>query len=1095
MTQKTLLPTESAGAPKGDAQRPKDCALSRRDFLKLSAITGGTTALLGSMPLAQQALAGNEPPATYVLAQAENQIYTVCQNCNTQCGLKVKLLNGVIAKVDGNPYDPWNMVPHVPYETPVKEMAKTDGALCPKGQASIQTTYDPYRLVKVVKRKPGTPRGGGEWVTIDFQDALTEIVEGGDLFGEGPVEGLKDIYALRDAKVAKEMADFVKKITSEKDKDKKAGLVKEFKTTFSKDLDKLIDPEHPDFGPKNNQLLFFWGRLKGGRSDFISRVIGSGFGTVNRHGHTTVCNGSMYFGGKAMSEQFVEGKWADGKKFYWQAETANSQFVIFAGVNPFEASQGPTSRSSRITTPMVENGLKYVVVDPRLSKTASKAWKWLPNKPGTEGALALAFIQQIVENQKHNVKYLENANKAAASADKEPNWTNAAWLVKIDDKGEPGKFLRGSDLGQEPVELDKADGSGKWKFDPFVVVREDQPITFDPNATEPELAAEGDLLVDTTIDGIRVKSSFQLLWESANSHTLDEWAEITGIRARDIVEVAAEFTKYGRRVAAEPHRGVSQHTNGFYNVIAWNTLNLLVGSIDYTGGMTTASTYDAAGGKDGQPFNLGKLTNGKTTTFGLNLIRADAKYEESTLFLRDGYPAKRQWYPLASDIYQELLPSAAEGYPYPVKAVIYYMGAPTYSLPAGHTNIEILRDPKKIPLVVANDILIGETSMYADYIFPDLTNLERWEMAGSQNMMPIKVMPVRNPAVAPLVEEVSVFGQKMPLSLEALLLGIAEKLELPGVGPGGLGDAGDFTHPDHFYLKMVANLAFGDKKPDPAKDEPGEILPDADDEEERIFTEARRFLPPSVFDLERWRASVGDEWWRKVIYVLNRGGRFQAYEKAYDGAKLKNKYGKQINIYQEKTAGVKNALTGEHYPALPVYLPGPFDLSGKPIEDSAEYDLRLITNRVIYHTKARTVTNYWLLALLPENSVQMNSQDARRLGLKDGDTVKIASATNPAGEWDFGPGLGKRLISGVVKVIEGLRPGVIAFSLGHGHWASGASDMIIDDMQIKGDARRLKGIHANAAMRTDPIVKNMCLTDPVGASAVFYDTMVKLIKI
>ena len=59
------------------------------------------------------------------------------------------------------------------------------------------------------------------------------------------------------------------------------------------------------------------------------------------------------------------------------------------------------------------------------------------------------------------------------------------------------------------------------------------------------------------------------------------------------------------------------------------------------------------------------------------------------------------------------------------------MGSPVYSLPAGHTNIEILADPAKIPLFIANDIVIGETSMYADYIFPDLTYLERWEFHGT----------------------------------------------------------------------------------------------------------------------------------------------------------------------------------------------------------------------------------------------------------------------------------------------------------------------------------------------------------------------------
>ena len=35
--------------------------------------------------------------------------------------------------------------------------------------------------------------------------------------------------------------------------------------------------------------------------------------------------------------------------------------------------------------------------------------------------------------------------------------------------------------------------------------------------------------------------------------------------------------------------------------------------------------------------------------------------------------------------------------------------------------------------------------MYADYVFPDLHYLERWEMQGSHPNMPVKVQPVRQP--------------------------------------------------------------------------------------------------------------------------------------------------------------------------------------------------------------------------------------------------------------------------------------------------------------------------------------------------------------
>ena len=51
--------------------------------------------------------------------------------------------------------------------------------------------------------------------------------------------------------------------------------------------------------------------------------------------------------------------------------------------------------------------------------------------------------------------------------------------------------------------------------------------------------------------------------------------------------------------------------------------------------------------------------------------------------------------------------------------------------------------------------------------------------------------------------------------------------------------------------------------------------------------------------------------------------------------------------------------------------------------------------------------------------------------------MRIVSASNPDGAWDLENGKRKPMV-GKVRTIEGLRPGVVAFSLGHGHWAYGA---------------------------------------------------------
>ncbi|MBI2347489.1 MAG: molybdopterin oxidoreductase, partial [Deltaproteobacteria bacterium] len=365
---------------------------SRRDLLKSAAFLGGSAALAGQVPGFLAGLAEGRtdylaPEVDYPLAKPEQILYSVCQQCNTQCGIKAKIQNGIVAKIDGNPFSPWNLTPHLPYKTSPFITAAVDGLLCPKGQAGVQAAYDPYRIVKVLKR--AGKRGEGKWITIPFDQAIDEIVKGGYLFkhvaGEEnrKVDGLKTIRALEDAKLTREMADDVAKIW------KKEMTVAEFKEKHKSRLHLLIDPNHPDLGPKNNQFVFMSGRMKGGRGDLVGRFVKDSFGSVNAHGHTTVCQGSLYFTGKAMSEQYLldekelKYKWTGGKKFYWQADTEKSEFILFVGASPFEGNYGPTNRAGRITNGMIDGRLKIAVVDPRLSKTAAKAWKWVPIKPGT----------------------------------------------------------------------------------------------------------------------------------------------------------------------------------------------------------------------------------------------------------------------------------------------------------------------------------------------------------------------------------------------------------------------------------------------------------------------------------------------------------------------------------------------------------------------------------------------------------------------------------------------------------------------------------------------------------------------------------------
>ena len=329
---------------------------------------------------------------------------------------------------------------------------------------------------------------------------------------------------------------------------------------------------------------------------------------------------------------------------------------------------------------------------------------------------------------------------------------------------------------------------------------------------------------------------------------------------------------------------------------------------------------------------------------------------------------------------------------------------------------------------------------------------------------------------------------QMPISTEAFLIAVAKAMGLPGVGKDGFGPGMDFHRPEDFYLKAVANIAFGDKK--------GEVVPDASSKEMALFRKARRHLPKTVFDEEKWRRALRPHEWAKVVYVLNRGGRYEAWDKyAQSGRLLPHKFGKMLSFFIEEVAEAKNTMTGEHFDGLPLYEPAK-DAKGRVISDS-DFPFRVITYKEIFGGHSRTIGNYWTnYALQPGNKVLINTRDAARLGLREGDRVRLTSKTNPTGEVDLRDGT-KTKAEGEVKLIEGIRPGVVAVSWHYGQWnAYGASEkIVVDGTRIKPDPRRAVGLCSNLINRVDESVGRAGLTDPIGGSVSFYDTDVKVIKV
>jgi len=1055
------------GSEKFNLSRNKP--IHRRNFLRSAAFLGGcgllstmVSPVFGCLAHAQRMAELDQGAHDYHYNDPDRIIYSSCLQCQNSCAIKCKVADGVLVKVDGNPLMPQNRLPNVPYASSPEQAAPVEGKICPKGQAGIDTLYDPYRIRKVLKRKPGTPRGGGEWITIEFNAAVKEIVEGGDLFGEGHVQGFKEVYALRDRSVAKAMAEDVGKIR------KKTMTVDEFKIKHAANLGVLIDSDHPDLGPKNNQFVFLAGRIQYGRDELMKWFTNESFGSVNTIKHTTIGEGSHHMASQLMTDQWQDGKWVGGKT-HWKPDAGGARFLIFFGTGFSEANFGPPLLGQLISENVVNNGLKIAVIDPRLSRSAGKARWWIPIKPGTDGAFAMGMIRWIIDNNRVDRQYLENANAAAAKADRETAWSTAAYLVKIVD-GRPARYLR-------------ADEVGKGTRLEFVVSRNGDLLAVDPN--DNERAVEGDLEAVLKKEAIEAKTAFALLRDRSRELTLAQYAEICGVSEQTIVEMAREFTSYDKQAVAEFFAGPSQHTNGYYSCQAIMMLNILIGNSGWKGGLAQGGgRWHEFGGTPGNPYDFKKMHPSKLAAFGTMSTREKIKFEESTLFA--GYPAKRPWYPFSANLYQEVIPSADEGYPYPIKILFLHMGTPVMSCPAGHRQISILKDPAKIPLFVACDILVGETSMYADYIFPDTTFYERWGTPHAPPSMLAQVSPIRQPVVGPLVETTQVDGVEMPINMEAFLIAAAKLLELPGFGKDALGPGMHFNHQDDWFLKCVANIAMGDRK--------GDWVPAADAKELELFRRARRHLPKSVFDEERWKNAAGADHWPHVVYVLNRGGRCEDSDKMYKGRTQSHPWHGIFQVFVEKVAQGRNSLSGKHFDGLPV-IEGITFANGQPVAPRSDYPFHLITYKEIFGTQTRTTpSNLWLNELLPENAVLMNRLDAEKLGLRTGDRVRLASPTNPDGTYDLGNGEIRR-VEGKVRVLEGIRPGVVAVSWHFGHWASGSRDMVVDRKVVKGNPTRSRGLTPNPVMLEDAVIRNVCVTDPIGGSSGNGDTPVRITRI
>jgi anaerobic selenocysteine-containing dehydrogenase len=145
--------------------------MQRRDFIKISAVTGAVAALEACKNPDHQLI--RFIPEEDLIPGVAAWKPSICTLCPAGCGLLVRVMQGdaevmrngkrgiltmgLAKKLEGNPAHPINQ-----------------GRLCPRGQAGLQVTYHPDRVQHPLLRTG--ERGSGQFQEISWDEALKRIV-------------------------------------------------------------------------------------------------------------------------------------------------------------------------------------------------------------------------------------------------------------------------------------------------------------------------------------------------------------------------------------------------------------------------------------------------------------------------------------------------------------------------------------------------------------------------------------------------------------------------------------------------------------------------------------------------------------------------------------------------------------------------------------------------------------------------------------------------------------------------------------------------------------------------------------------------------
>ncbi len=217
-----------------------------------------------------------------------------------------------------------------------------------------------------------------------------------------------------------------------------------------------------------------------------------------------------------------------------------------------------------------ERGAKLINVDPRFTRTSSKADLYVRIRSGTDIAFIGGMIRYVLEDmrkhpQDYNIEYLTQ-------------YTNAAYIIdeKVKLPGDEGQ--NGLFSGWTGTSYD----SSSWKYA--------SPISASAKLLSPYWSGwekREDPFPEVAWGDLEERCVLRLLWEHYRRYDTETVSSITGVPVDELEAVYAEYAKTGARGKAGTicyAMGTTQHTYGTQNIRAYAILQLLLANMGVAGG-------------------------------------------------------------------------------------------------------------------------------------------------------------------------------------------------------------------------------------------------------------------------------------------------------------------------------------------------------------------------------------------------------------------------------------------------------------------------------------------------------------------------------